>query len=313
MIRCAQFACVALFLFAASSRYCAATEYNVGVYYYPWYGDGNFHGPGVIGDNTIRWHLVPQQLPTLGWYNSHDASVVSSHFIWARSAGVDFFACSYWGSWDDTASTIKNCMLPNPDIGNLKLAVFFEPSITSANSGTETEYLCDNFFNDQGYYRVDGKPVVFIYNALTFSDAELAAYVGNMRTAARNKGIGELYLVGDEAYGNYPRTSPTSSSAYRCGLFNAITAYNPYGQLRKLVSSTAKYMTSSNLNTWKSNNDSWRNLAHTAGVDFFPSVEPGFNDTQIRTTHTPMSRKMTSESGAAGSLFSGMLDRAKLN
>lgn len=308
-MRACSLAVSVVLLVGAISGACSGAEYNVGVYYYPWYGDGDFHGGA---DTSIRWHLVPQQRPVLGWYNSHHPEVVSAHLIWARSAGVDFLAASYWGSWDDTAWTIRNCLLTSPDLGDLKICVFLEPSITVANVGSETEYLCDHFFGMPGYYRIDGKPVIFAYDVLTFSDANLTAYVNNIRTAARNKGVGEVYLVGDEAYGVYPRSSPTKSSAYRCSLFDAVTAYNPYGQLRKWTS--AKYVSNTTLNTWKSNNDKWKALANSVGVDFFPSVEPGFNDSPIRgTKHVSMSRKIGSESGAPGSLFAGMLDRAKLN
>ena len=109
------------------------SDYFVGAYYYPWYNNNIFHnGTDPIGSNTLAGHLIPQIPPQLGWYNQHNASVISQHFKWAKYAGIDFFVTSYWGSGSDEDNTIRNYMFNNPDRGDIKLAVFFEPSITPA-------------------------------------------------------------------------------------------------------------------------------------------------------------------------------------
>jgi len=298
---------------AAAAPGALAAEYTVGAHYYPWYGSNNFHSPpGII--SAIRWYLLPAQQPALGWYDSHDPQAISAHFLWARGAGIDFFICSYWGSTDDTALTIKNYMLPNPDIGDLKLCVMLDGNpttgpITKDNVASETLWLCDNLFGAPGYLRIDGKPVVMAYDVIKLSDSDLAAYCSSIRSAASSRGY-QVYLVGDEAYGDLPRSSPTRSSAARCANFDAVMSYNQYSMLRTF--GAGKYASQTSVNLWDANNGDWKNLANSVGVSFFPCVEPGFNDSEVRGSHhTPMSRKLGSDSGSEGSLFSAQLDKAK--
>ena len=75
-------------------------------------------------------------------------------------------------------------MFNNLDRGDIKLCVFMEPSITPASGApgateaeitAETNYLCDNYFNRAGYFRIDGKPVIFIYLTRAMTDAELTS------------------------------------------------------------------------------------------------------------------------------------------
>ncbi|MGB9619514.1 MAG: glycoside hydrolase family 99-like domain-containing protein, partial [Armatimonadota bacterium] len=290
----------------------AAAEYTVGAHYYPWYGANNFHSPaGII--SAIRWYLLPAQQPALGWYDSQDPQAISAHFLWARGAGIDFFICSYWGSTDDTALTIKNYMLPNADIGDLKLCVMFDGNptsgpITKDNVASETLWLCDNLFGNPGYLRIDGKPMVMAYDVIKLSDSDLATYCSNIRSAASVRGY-QVYLVGDEAYGNLPRSSPTRSNATRCANFDAVMSYNQYSMLRTY--GAGKYASQTSVNLWDANNGAWKSLANSAGVSYFPCVEPGFNDSEVRGNHhTPMSRKLGSDNGPEGSLFSAQLDKA---
>ena len=274
-----------------------AVEYNVGAYYYPWYGGGGFHeGPS----KTLRWHLVPQQQPALGWYDDHNPAVISQHFRWAKASGIDFFVCSYWGEGGGDDWTIQNRMFTSPDIGNVKLCVFLEPSINSSNAASQTEYLCDNYFNRPNYYKIDGKPVIYIYVTRAMTTSELTAYINNVRTAASNKGVSEVYIVGDEVFG-----SPPGGVADRIRLMNAITCYDTYGHM-----GGNKYVTNSKLNSWKTTNDSWKTVANSVGADFIPCITPGFNDTGVRSGHAPTSDKLVSDAGAWGSLFSGLIDKA---
>ena len=276
-----------------------ALDYNVGAYYYPWYGSGFHEGP----DKTLRWHLVPQQQPALGWYSDHDPAVISQHFRWAKASGIDFFVCSYWGAGGGDDWTIQNRMFTSPDIGNVKLCVFLEPSINSSNAASQTEYLCTNYFNKANYYKIDGKPVIYIYVTRAMNTTELTAYINAIRTTASNRGVDEVYIVGDEVFG-----SPPGGVADRIRLMNAITCYDTYGHMGGM-----KYVTNSKLNSWKTTNDAWKTIANSVGADFIPCITPGFNDTGVRSGHAPTSGKLVSEAGAWGSLFSGLIDKSILS
>jgi hypothetical protein len=291
-----------LFVFPSLTLAAADKDYFVGTYYYPWYGNNNFHGPNPTGSTTLVYHLNPRQTPELGWYNQWNPAVISQHYKWARYAGINFFVTSYWGAGSAEDYVIRDAMFDNPDRGDIKLAVFLEPVITPSNITNQTNYLCDNYFKRPGYFQIDGKPVIFIYITRAMSDTNLTTYITNLRTAATNKGIGPVYIVGDEVW--------SGSSAFknsRVSLMDAITNYDVYGNL-----GAGHFATDSTLNTWQSNCSSWRTKAHSISREFIPGVSPGFNDRGVRSGHTPTSRKLYDETYAFGTLFSGMLDRAKL-
>jgi hypothetical protein len=133
------------------------------------------------------------------------------------------------------------------------------------------------------------------------TDANLAMCISTIRTAATDKGVGPVYIVGDEVW--------SGSGAFknsRVSLMDAITNYDVYGNL-----GAGHFTTDSTLNTWQSNCSSWRTKAHSISREFIPGVSPGFNDRGVRSGHTPTSRKLYNETYAFGTLFSGMLDRAK--
>jgi hypothetical protein len=293
------------FVFPVLAFAAKGKNYMVGAYYYPWYTDEKFQNSGLTRSHTLIYHLKPQITPELDWYSQTHPKVVSQHYKWAKYAGVDFFVTSYWGKDTPTDKTIRECMFDNPDRGNIKLAVFFEPDITLKNVSAQTEYLCDNYFKHPGYFRIDNKPVIFVYLTRVMNDANLAEYIKSIRTAARDKGIGEVYIVGDEVFGGADRFS-----AKRVSLLDAITYYDVYGNLGELGASS-QYVTTANLNTWESTNKLWQARAHRIGREFIPAVSPGFNDSAVRDGHPPKSRKLNNDSSAFGTLFAGLLDRAK--
>jgi hypothetical protein len=294
---------VALFLLPCTTSYAAADkDYFVGVYYYPWYGNNNFHdASNPTGQNTLVYHLNPRITPQLGWYNQNDPNVISRHYKWARYAGVDFFVTSYWGRGKTEDSIIQNYMFDNPDRSNIKLAVFIETkaaALSLSKITDETNYLCDNYFNRPGYFRIDNKPVIFIYVTRAMSDPNLTTYISNIRTAATNKGAGDVYIVGDEVWGspNIAKETP------RVSQMDAVTNYDVFGNIGR-----PRFATDSILNTWQSENTSWKSFVNSIGKQFIPAVTPGFNNRSL----SPMSRKLNDESNEFGTLFSGMLDRAK--
>ena len=303
---------IALFLLPCTTSYAAADkDYFVGAYYYPWYGNNNFHdGSDPTGKNSLVYHLNPRITPQLGWYNQYNSSVISQHYKWAKYAGINFFITSYWGRYSDEDYVIRNCMFNNPDRGDIKLAVFLEPSITPvdhvvtpAEITDQTNYLCDHYFNQSGYFRIDYKPVIFIYVTRAMTDPNLTMCISTIRTAARDKGIGEVYIVGDEVWGS-PNTSPAEIS--RIDQMDAVTNYDIYGNIGR-----PRFATDSILNTWQSRNTLWKTFVNGRGKQFIPAVSPGFNNRGIGADMPACSRKLNNENNAFGTLFSGMLDRAK--
>jgi glycoprotein endo-alpha-1,2-mannosidase len=307
----AKFVLICLFMIGLCST--GRADVLVGTYYYPWHTGSSFHGGNPPGSTTLRYHLDPQQVPESGWYDQKDVSVISRHYKWARYAGIDFFVCSYWGRSSKTNTVIKDHMFDNPDRGDIKLCVFLETNITPKNDNATTEsitaeinYLCDNYFNRPGYFRVDGKPVIFIYVTRAFSDADLTMCLDAIRTAAANKGVPGVYIVGDEVWGSPNIAAKTP----RVKQMDAITNYDVYGNMGR-----SRFVTDSKLNSWQSKNDAWKSLADSLGKKFVPAISPGYNDRAVRgeDDHPACSRKLNNKSNKFGTLFSGMIDRLDPN
>ena len=286
----------------------AGRDTIVGAYYYPWYNGPTFNGRGPAGGNTLIYHLDPRVKPELGWYNQRkDPDVVGRHYEWAKYAGIDFFVCSYWGKGSATDRTIRERMLAHPKRGDVKLCVFWEPSITRGDGVTagtiaaETDYLCDNYFDSPAYLRVDGRPAVFIYITRALETEALKGLVEAIRGAANKKGK-DIYIVGDEVWGrpNVAKKTP------RVKLMDAVTNYDVYGNLGR-----SRYVTDAILNRWKSNNARWMNLTDKLGKRMIPGIAPGYNDRAVRgeEDHPACSRKLNDEKHAFGSFFKGMIDR----
>lgn len=277
----------------------APKDVTVGVYYYPWYGGDDFHGGAYL-----REHLVPVQEPELGEYNDRDQDVIAQHLAWSQYAGIDLWVSSWWGPGRMTDVTMKDYILPHSDLGELKIALFYEtsgrmPDFTDlSNVEADIEYMADNYFDHPNYYKIDGKPVLFVYLTRVLSGKGLLGETMDlMRSAAAGKGY-ELYVVGDQVFGQPP------GSIDQIGLLDAITNYDVYGS-----SGANMYAGQSGVNSYYDAQEGWRTKAHAAGASFIPAASPGFNDTGVRDGHTPLSRKLTA-SDEFGSLFRAMIEQA---
>ncbi len=294
----------------------AQTNYNVGAHYYAWY-DQWFHlGPG----KTIRKHLIPSQSPELGWYDSNDSSVISRHYDMARYAGIDYFTVSWWGQGSKDDNVFKNVMIDHPNRGNIKLCVMLESNITNDNVYSQMYYLASNYFSKPGYYKIGGKPVVYVYQTRTRSKSDLQDFVSKMRQAASAAGFNDIYIVGDEVWSDengqwYYFTFKYDES--RISLFDAITNYDVYGYIREMndysSSGSGRYVSSSDLDNWNSWNSRWKSEANSRGVNFIPGIFPGYDDEAVRdeSATQPISRKLDNNDSEFGSLFAGEIARVK--
>jgi len=274
---------------------------EVGVYYYPWYGS-DFH----YGSGYLREHLVPPQSPVLGKYNDQQASVISQHIEWSKQANVNLWAASWWGPGGREDTTLLQHILPSSDLGNLQIAIHYETEgrtnkyDTLDNVQSDVEYIAKNYFGHSNYFTINGKPVIFVYQAgLLFLYGLLDKMVDLMRTAAQNEGYQDIYIVGDGAW-RYPSLLFVPGLAY----VDALTNYDVYGSLH-----ASGYAGQDAVDQYYAYQERWRNHAHLVGTDFIPAATPGFNDKGVRAGNTPLSRQLT-ESSEFGSLFRAMLQQA---
>ncbi len=271
----------------------------VGVYYYPWYGGNDFHGR-----KYMREHLVPVQVPELGEYNDRDDQIIGQHLDWCEYAGIGLWVTSWWGPGKMTDVTTKDHILTHPDLKDMKIALFYETSgrmqdfTDVSNIQSDIEYMAKTYFSHPNYYKIDNKPVLFIYLTRVLSGKGLLKTVTDlMRNTASEEGF-DLYIVGDQVFGQPP------SSTDQLELLDAVTNYDVYGS-----SGGKMYATQEKVELYYQAQAGWRSMAHQVGTSFIPATAPGYNDTGVRDGHVPLSRKL-SENDEFGSLFQAMINEA---
>lgn len=276
-----------------------AISYSVGAYYYPWYYD-DFHG-----GQYLREHLVPPQLPELGEYNDRTEAVINQHLDWSSFAGIDFWVASWWGPGSIEDVTLLNHILQNPNLNDMKIAVFYETTGRTDNFqdyqylDTDITYIANNYFNHPNYLTINNKPVLFVYLTRVLSGrGTLQSSLTTIRNAASAAGY-QIFVVGDQVFGSPP------SSAGDIAFLDAITNYDVYGSM-----GANGYATQASVNSYYSAQAGWRALAQGVDVGFIPGTAPGFNDKGVRCGHNPLSRKLT-DSQEFGSLFRAMFIEAK--
>jgi hypothetical protein len=271
----------------------------IGVYYYPWHGGSDFHGR-----KYLREKLVPVQTPELGEYRDRDAEVIKQHLEWCEYAGIGLWVSSWWGPGKMEDVTIKDYILKHPNLNDMKIALFYEtsgrmPDFTDdKNVASDIKYMAKNYFNHPNYYKIDGRPVLFIYLTRVLSGKGiLGKTMDTMRDAATEAGF-DIYIIGDQVFGQPP------SSTDQIALLDGITNYDVYGS-----SGGKMYATQEKVDNYYTAQSGWRTKAHQVGVSFVPVASPGYNDKGVRDGHEPLSRKLTKDD-EFGSLFKAMVSEA---
>jgi len=147
-------------------------------FYYPWYGtpdvsgswrhwnEGNSsgqipHDPNITLTDGRR-DIAAEDYPLLGPYDSNNESVIEQHVRWAKEAGINCFIVSWWGIDDftDNASKhIRNVCERN----NFKFTFYIENATSVSQTENDIKYILDNYANSSAYYKIDGRPVIYVY------------------------------------------------------------------------------------------------------------------------------------------------------
>jgi len=274
-------------------------SFTLGTYYYAWY-----NAPGVQKDlgwmkRALRGRLRPQQLPKLGVYDSRDAAVIKDHIEQCEHAGINFWAVSWWGQGRQD-KTFQDHILKHPDAGKLKYAVLYESTgrlgsmknPTYKNLIPDFEYFTKHYFHHPQYLKIDGKPVVFIYLTRVYFRGDTGREA--LRSLRQNNP--NLYLVGDDVFG--PRYRENAARQW-----NAVTAYDVYGQSTKISGATK-----AGIERLKQNYSMAKRTANKVGTGFIPAIAPGYNDRAVRQGHPGRPRFFTDVEGSEeGDLFRAMI------
>lgn len=233
--------------------------------YFPWYGTPS--GPTA---GWAHWMVDGVQRttnsPASGFYDSRDPQALLEHMRVATASGIDAFAVSWWGANSPEDRNLK-VMLDTANANSLpmKLAIHFEtPGFKSGGAPAvqqQLRYLLSTYSTHPSYLRVDGRPVVFIYNP-TLSAQDLSDWEPII-TAADIAPFNAFFMV-DHFDENSAR------------IFSGLYAFGPIKEYMdgKLLDSY----------TWGSA------LAKARSKVFAPAVFPGYDDRIIRNPSTVLPR-----------------------
>ena len=131
-----------------------------GAFYYPWYPE-----TWTVGG------AYPHFTPALGYYDSSAGSVVDQHVRALDYARVNVAIASWWGAGSHSESTRIPLLLDRTAaLGSpLRWSVYYEkegsgnPTVTEIQS--DLAYLKANYAGTSTWAYVQGKPVIFVWNA----------------------------------------------------------------------------------------------------------------------------------------------------
>jgi len=139
-----------------------------GAFYYPWYPE--------------TWTVNGKHVfytPTRGYYRSDEQSVVDSHVKALDYANVQVGIASWWGQKaHDEQNRIPLLLNRTAALGSsLKWALYYEKGTKSQTElQNDLAYIKANYAKNPAYARINGKPVLFVYNTSNPSCADADAW-----------------------------------------------------------------------------------------------------------------------------------------
>lgn len=188
----------------------------------------------------MRRELDPPQLPALGEYDDTDPDVIKQHLKWSRYANINLWVASWWGPGYMEDNTLKTVIMPHEDLPGTKVALFYETN-ARVKLGIERNvsdifyqdmaYIANTYFDNPNYYRIDNRPVLFVYLTRDLdSEGTLDEVTSQMRQATFDNGGHNLYIVGDQVFGKAPNNGKYYDPF---DLLDAVTNYDVYGNLKR--------------------------------------------------------------------------------
>lgn len=199
-------AIVSLALVAANAFSCHALD--TGVFYYPGWGSDSTNWKDIKGASDSRspgkpW---PERQPLLGYYPEEEPWVADKQIAWASQYGINFFAYDwYWdGSKPEYDHALKN-YLKAGSTRKLQFCLLWANHFTTPKNMKEYDdmvaYWITNYFSQPTYYRIAGKPVIFVYsydqleaNAKLFGSST-KTLLARADATVKAKGYGGIYFV----------------------------------------------------------------------------------------------------------------------
>ena len=199
-------------------------------FYYTWYGTPDLQGHWVHWNEGGR---NPDRLDSQGWpeigathhpprlYDSNDPETIRQHLKLAADSGIDVFVSTWWRQGDYHDKAFRK-VIREAENSPVKLTVYYEtvPAVGASEKEqliegvvNDLRYILDSYADSPAFFKVDGKPVIFVYGR-TLAQMDRESW---MEAVRRIKDSHPVILIGDSA-------SPDWLT-----VFDGLHDYNPVG------------------------------------------------------------------------------------
>lgn len=228
-------ACVGMLTLFGTRSGLAQTDlspnYDIGVFYFPGWKDNEPGAPAKKPWDTIKKY--PEREPLLGWYDEGQPAIVDQQLEWMAAHGIDFVAYDWY--WSEAKKPyLEHALrsyLKSPKSNLVRFCLLWANHMKVPENLGQFEAMVDHwisqFFKHPQYYRIDGKPAVFVFSQQNLRDnggkfgwttRDLLALA---QDKARKAGLPGIYFVGSAEAVDYWVRDYGPSNGYQ-----AFSAYN---------------------------------------------------------------------------------------
>ncbi|MCL4205050.1 MAG: glycoside hydrolase family 99-like domain-containing protein [Pirellulaceae bacterium] len=247
------------------------SDIDVGVYYFPGWHSGS------------RWQPImdfPGRKPVLGWYDEANPECADWQIKWAVEHGVRFFMVDWY--WDRGNRHLEHWL--HEAYAKARYRSHLQWAIMWANHNAPgshskddwrrvTQYWIDHYFSMDEYYRIDGRPAVFIW-----APANIRNDVGGSESAAELYSLSQQMAREAGYKGIYFVAMSSHESAAQCAQllregYEACTSYHGF-YLAETRAGGKQFPFSRVVETGP---EVWRAAdQRAAGLEYFPVVDTGW-------------------------------------
>jgi hypothetical protein len=149
----------------------SASAVDIGVYYFPGWRSDFIYWKDIKGlpGSKSPGKPWPDRQPLLGYYPEEEPWVAEKHIAWAAQYGITFFAYDwYWNINKPEYDHALNNYLKANNRSKLKFSLLWAYDIATIKNPTEFDtmvsYWITNYFSQPTYYRIEDKPVIFVFS-----------------------------------------------------------------------------------------------------------------------------------------------------
>jgi hypothetical protein len=198
-------------------------QYPLGVFYYPWTGGNPDESPSAK-ETWLHWKdgnssppktWASQYMPAYSTssnpydrlYSSKDTGIIKQQLTLIKKSGINFVISSWWGQnhyTDQALNVIFNKVLSTKDnpYPEVKFCIYYEKEgfadVPKSEIISDINYIKNKYANSPYYYKVNGRPVVFVYNTKSGEISEtFEQEVQKWKEVRDETGIYTVLKIGD--------------------------------------------------------------------------------------------------------------------